>query len=104
MQATRVLIADDHPVICEGLATIVSTQEDMLLVGVASTADEALGMIPHQKPDILLLDLVMPGMSSHAAIEKIRKSYPGVRVIVLTSFAGDEDIYRALEAGARGYL
>ncbi len=100
----RVLVIDDHPVVRFGLAAIVSTQPDMSVVAQAGTGEEALALHRQHQPDITLMDLRLPSMSGLEAIRRIRKECPSSRFIVLTTYEGDEDIFKALEAGAQAYL
>lgn len=100
----RVLIADDHLVVCLGLLAIINTQPDMTVVGQAKTGKEAVMLARKHSPDVILMDLRMPEMSGVEAIEAIRSERPGSAVIVLTTYQGDEDIRKALAAGAQAYL
>jgi DNA-binding NarL/FixJ family response regulator len=100
----RVLVADDHPVVCHGLSAIIRTQNDMTVVGQASNGNEALQMYRKLKPDVTLMDLRMPEMNGVEAIRAIRGEFPDSRFIVLTTYQGDEDVHKALSAGAQGYL
>ena len=100
----RIMIADDHPVVREGFAAMLETEPDMAVVGLAQSGEEALGLFRRVRPDVTLMDLRMPGMGGVEAIRAIRREFPDSRVIVLTTYDGDEDIYRALEAGAQAYL
>jgi two-component system NarL family response regulator len=100
----RVLIADDHPVVCLGLLGIINGQADMVVVGQAKTGNEAVALALMHSPDVVLMDLRMPGMSGVEAIAVIRSERPEIAVIVLTTYQGDEDIRRALAAGAQSYL
>jgi two-component system, NarL family, response regulator len=100
----KILIVDDHPVVRIGIAAIIDTCPDMTTVAQSSTAEEAIKLFDLHLPDITLMDLRLPGMSGVAAIRRIRASHPEARIIVLTTYEGDEDIHQALEAGARGYL
>lgn len=102
--AINVLVVDDHPVVCSGIAAIVNGQTDMQVVGIASSGRESLPMFEQRRPDVTLMDLRMPGMSGVEAIRAIRKDHPTARFIVLTTYQGDQDIERALSAGAQGYL
>jgi DNA-binding NarL/FixJ family response regulator len=101
---TRVMITDDHPVVREGFASMIETEPDMTVVGQARSGEEALALFRGVRPDVTLMDLRMPGMGGVEAIRAIRGEFPDSRVIVLTTYDGDEDIYRALEAGAQAYL
>jgi DNA-binding NarL/FixJ family response regulator len=100
----RVVIADDHPVVCRGLAAIIKTEADMEVVGQASNGQQAVDLFRAHSPDVTLMDLRMPVMSGVEAIRTIRKESPHGGFIVLTTYQGDEDIHRALKAGAQGYL
>jgi DNA-binding NarL/FixJ family response regulator len=100
----RVLVIDDHPVVRFGLTAIVSSQPDMSVAAQAGSGEEALQLFRQHQPDITLMDLRLPGMSGVEAIRLIRKEYTESRFIVLTTYEGDEDIYKAIQAGAQGYL
>jgi len=100
----RVLIADDHFVVRMGLTAVITTQPDMVVVAEAANGRQALEFFRHHRPDVTLMDLRMPEMDGLEAITAIRKEFPDSRFIVLTTYDGDEDIYRALQAGARSYL
>jgi two-component system NarL family response regulator len=100
----RVLIADDHHVVCLGLMGIINTQPDMTVVGQAMSGKEAVELARKHSPDVILMDLRMPEMSGVDAIETICAERPESAVIVLTTYQGDEDIRKALAAGARAYL
>lgn len=100
----RVLIVDDHPVVREGLRTLVFTQPDMLVVGEAGTGREALVVATRSSPDVTLLDLRLPDVSGTEIIVALRRIRPEAKVLVLSSFAGDADIRSALAAGASGYV
>lgn len=100
----RVMLVDDHAVVRSGLATFLMASEDMELVGEASSGEQALGMCPQVKPDVVLMDLVMPGMDGATATRKIREGCPEIQVIALTSFKEQELVQGALQAGAIGYL
>jgi len=100
----RVLVVDDHPVVCRGLTAIIQAEPGMLVVGQASDGLDAVRMFGEHKPDITLMDLRMPLMSGVEAIRAIHMDFPDARFIVLTTYHGDEDIHRALKAGAQAYL
>lgn len=100
----RILITDDHPVVREGMASLIQRQPDLTVVGEAADGNEAFALYRQHRPDITLMDLRMPGMNGVAAITAICDAFPDARIIVLTTFDEDEDIRRALHAGARGYL
>jgi DNA-binding NarL/FixJ family response regulator len=100
----RVLSVDDHPLLLEGIAELVGNQSDMQLIGEAANGREALEQFRKHHPDVTLMDLQMPEMSGIDAISAIRGEFPDARIIILTTYAGDFQIFRALKAGARGYL
>jgi len=100
----RVLIADDHPVVCRGLSAILQTEQGMSVVGQAFNGEQAVQMFNEHKPDVTLMDLRMPEMTGVEAIKAIRQTCPTANFIVLTTYHGDEDIHRALKAGAQSYL
>jgi DNA-binding NarL/FixJ family response regulator len=100
----RVLSVDDHPLLREGLAAVINNQPDMVLVAQACNAQEALQQFRKHLPDVTLMDLRLPDKSGIDAMIAVRKEFPEARVIILTTFEGDVEIQRALEAGARGYM
>ena len=100
----RVLIVDDHPMMRLGIAAIVNDQTDMTVTAQAGTGEEAVAEYRRSKPDVVLMDLRLPGMSGVDAIRAIRREHPRARLVVLTTYEGDEDVHQALEAGAHGYL
>ncbi|MBL0937750.1 MAG: response regulator transcription factor [Gemmatimonadaceae bacterium] len=100
----NILTADDHPLIREGLAAVLRGEPDMVVVAEASNGEEALEAYARLRPDIVLMDLRMPVMDGLAATRAILAEDPDARIIMLTTYDGDEDIHRALAAGARGYL
>ena len=100
----RILIADDHAIVREGLEAILSTQPDLDLVGIAINGLEAVSLSKELHPDVILIDLVMPKMDGLTAIQSIRADDPQARILVLTSFADDDRIFPAIKAGAMGYL
>jgi DNA-binding NarL/FixJ family response regulator len=100
----RIFCVDDHPLLREGIATIINNQPDMLLVAEAATGCEAIQKFQQHQPDITLMDLRLPDMNGIDALIAIRTEFPEARVVMLTTFEGDVDIRRALEAGARGYM
>jgi DNA-binding NarL/FixJ family response regulator len=100
----RILIVDDHPVVLAGLTSMLGTQVGIEVSGSASSGEEALEMLRARPADLLLLDLRMPGMSGIDTLHALKRAKIVIRVIILTSFETDEDIYRAVQAGAQGYL
>ncbi|HWS87668.1 MAG TPA: response regulator transcription factor [Pyrinomonadaceae bacterium] len=100
----RVLSVDDHPLLREGLALVIGSQPDMTMVAQAANGAEGVRMFREHLPDVTLMDLRLPDMSGIDALLAIRAESPEARVIMLTTFEGDANIRRALEAGARGYL
>jgi DNA-binding NarL/FixJ family response regulator len=100
----RVLAVDDHALLREGIATIISSQPDMVLVSQASTGTEAIQQYREHRPDVTLMDLRLPDLSGIDALMAIRAEFDEARIVMLTTFEGDVEIQRALQAGARGYL
>jgi two-component system NarL family response regulator len=103
-ESIRVLIVEDHNVVRQGLVALLNVAEGLKVVGEAADGVEAVAQIRKHQPDITLIDLRLPRMSGVEVIERIRLETPQARFIVLTTYDGDEDIYRALKAGARAYL
>jgi DNA-binding NarL/FixJ family response regulator len=100
----RVLVADDHPVVRNGLAGVIAQQPELAFVAEAANGQQAVELFREHRPDVVLMDLRMPIMDGVAAIGMIRAEFPDARILALTTYEGDVDIHRALEAGARGYL
>lgn len=100
----RIIIADDHPVVREGLEALIRTQKDMRVVSEAANGLQAVQQFLLHRPDVILLDLRMPEMNGLEAMRAILKEEPDARVIVLSTYGGDEDIFRAINAGAKAYL
>lgn len=103
-ETIRILVVDDHHIVRQGLVALLSTVPDFAVVAEAGDGHEAVELHRKHKPDITIMDLRLPRMSGVDAITAIRAESPQARFIVLTTFDGDEDIYRALQAGAKGYL
>jgi DNA-binding NarL/FixJ family response regulator len=100
----RLLIADDHPVVRDGLRGMLANEADFEVVGEAASGAEAVLLTERERPDVVLMDLQMPGVDGATATAEITERFPGTRVLVLTTYDTDADILRAVEAGATGYL
>lgn len=100
----RVVIADDHPIVREGMSALLTSLEGFVVAGVASTGREAVREVVTTRPDVAVLDLQMPDLDGIAATKEITRAAPGVAVLVLTMFADDDSVFAAMRAGARGYL
>jgi DNA-binding NarL/FixJ family response regulator len=100
----RIFSVDDHPLLREGIAALVNSQPDKVVVGEAATGAEALPLFKQLQPDVTLLDLRLPDTSGIDILIAIRTEFPEARIVMLTTFEGDVEIHRALQAGARGYL
>jgi two-component system NarL family response regulator len=98
------MVGDDQAVVRQGFVSLINTVADMAVVAEAKDGREAVELYRRHRPDVVLMDLRMPVMGGADAIAALRREFPGARVIVLTTFDGDEDIYRSLQAGAQGYL
>lgn len=103
-QTIRVMIIDDHQIVRQGLVALINTEPDLLVVAEGSDGQQAVELFRQHQPDVTLMDLRMPVLSGVEATKAIRQQNPHARIIVLTTFDGDEDIYRALQAGAQSYL
>ena len=100
----RILTVDDHPLLREGIAFLVKSQPDMELVAEASDGEEAIEQFRRHRPDVTLMDLRMPNLNGTEAISRIRNEFPDAKIIVLSTYAGDVQVLRAIKAGARGYI
>jgi DNA-binding NarL/FixJ family response regulator len=100
----RILVADDHPIVREGLRGLIAVQSDMVVVAEASNGREAIQQFRIHRPDVTVMDLQMPEVNGIEAVSAIRAEFSDARIIVLTTYAGDVQILRALKAGAKGYL
>lgn len=104
VEQIKILIVDDHPVVRQGLRAMLSSEADFSVIGMAASAQEALAQLDRMRPDVVLMDLRMPGMEGTEAIVELRKVNPEIRILVLTNYGSDEYIVRATQAGAMGYL
>jgi len=102
--AISILSVDDHDLVRKGIAAILSTEPDVRLIGEAKTGAEAIHLFREHRPDITLMDLRLPDKNGIEVTREIRAEFPDARIIALTSYDGDQDIYKSLEAGVRGYL
>ena len=100
----RIAVVDDQAVVRQGFVSLINTVADMEVIAEATNGQLAVELYREHRPDVMLIDLRMPVLSGVEAIATIRKEFPGARIIVLTTYDGDEDIYRSLQAGAQGYL
>ena len=100
----KVMVVDDHPLMRVGVSSIINARRDMIVVAQTGSGEDAISLFAQHKPDVTLMDLRLPGMSGVDSIQAIRGRWPGAKFVVLTTYEGDEDIHRALEAGARGYI
>ncbi|WP_226015970.1 response regulator transcription factor [Novosphingobium sp. FKTRR1] len=100
----RILIADDHPILREGVAAVIGVQADMVVVGEAATGIDAVSLFDTLRPDVVLMDLRMPEMNGVEAVEAIRARHPEARIIILTTYSGDAKALAAMRAGAVGFL
>jgi DNA-binding NarL/FixJ family response regulator len=104
MEPIRVLIADDHPLFRDGLRTLLESVPDMQVIGEAATGDEVLAQATTLQPDVILMDIKMPGTNGIEATRRIQQTSPHIRILMLTMFEDDESVFAAMRAGARGYL
>jgi two-component system NarL family response regulator len=104
MSKIRVILADDHPVVRDGLAAMVNQQDDMQVVAEAGDGAEAIALYEQHKPDVMVLDLRMPRCDGVVVVQQVLEKYPKARLLVMTTYDGDEDIFRCLSQGAKGYL
>lgn len=100
----RILMADDHAIVRQGLRALIATEPGLEMVAEASDGLEAVSKVSALKPDVILLDMMMPRLDGIGAITEIKKQFPEAKILVLTSFVDDEKVFAALKAGALGYL
>jgi two-component system NarL family response regulator len=100
----RIIVIDDQSVVRQGFVSLINTVPDMVVVAEGTNGQQAIELYREHQPDIVLMDLRMPVMGGVEAVKAIKREFPAARVIILTTFDGDEDIYRSLQAGAQGYL
>ena len=100
----RIMTVDDHPLLRQGIAAIIKTQPDMQVIAEASDGEEAIAQFRVHHPDVTLMDLQMPNVNGTEAITRIRSEFPDAKILVLSTYAGDVQVLRAIKAGARGYL
>jgi DNA-binding NarL/FixJ family response regulator len=100
----RIMVVDDHPLLREGVAALIRTQPDMELIAEACDGEEAVAQFRAHRPDVTLMDLQMPNVNGTEAISRIRSEFPEAKILVLSTYAGDVQVLRAIKAGARGYL
>jgi DNA-binding NarL/FixJ family response regulator len=100
----RIIIVEDHPMVREGLASMINIQPDMKVIAEAGSGEKALELYKAHEPDLTIMDLRLPGMSGVETILEIRKDFPSARFIALTTYEADEDMYKAIKAGVQGYL
>jgi two-component system NarL family response regulator len=100
----RIIVVDDHAIVRQGFTALINTVPDMSVIAEGTDGQQAIELYREHQPDVMLIDLRMPELSGVEAIGAIRREFPAARLIVLTTYDGDEDIYRSLQAGAQGYL
>lgn len=100
----RVILADDHPVVRDGLAAIVNQQPDMEVAAEAGDGEAAIALYEQQRPDVMVLDLRMPKCDGVTVVQRVLEAHPQARLLIMTTYDGDEDIFRSLSQGAKGYL
>ncbi|WP_292997446.1 response regulator transcription factor [Nevskia sp.] len=101
---TTVLLADDHPIVRDGLAAIINLQSDLTVIAEAGDGETAIALFEEKQPDVVVLDLRMPKADGLTVVQRLIARYPEIRILIMTTYDGDEDIFQCLRAGARGYL
>lgn len=104
LKPIRLLVVDDHHVVRSGLAASLGLEDDLVVVAEAGSGEEAVAQFREHRPDVVLMDVRLPGANGIAAVAAMRREWPDARVLMFTTFDSEEDIYRAMQAGARGYL
>lgn len=102
--AIRVILVDDHPVVRDGLAAIVNQQKDMVVIAEGDDGDVAIALYDEHRPDVMVLDLRMPRLDGVSVVEQVLDRHPKARLLIMTTYDGDEDIFKSLSRGAKGYL
>jgi two-component system, NarL family, response regulator len=100
----RVILVDDHPVVRDGMANIVNQQKDMKVIAEAENGDAAIALYEEHRPDVMVLDLRMPGRDGVSVVETVLDRHPKARLLIMTTYDGDEDIFKSLSRGAKGYI
>ncbi|NOU66014.1 response regulator [Paenibacillus sp. LMG 31461] len=100
----RIMIADDHPIFRSGVRNLLQTTEDLIVVGEAASGDEVLGLVEQCQPDLILMDIRMPGLNGIEATRLVKEKYPHIHVLILTMFRDDQSVFTAMRVGAKGYV
>ncbi|KRE86536.1 LuxR family transcriptional regulator [Paenibacillus sp. Soil766] len=100
----RIMIADDHPIFRSGVRNLLQTTEDLIVVGEAASGDEVLGLVEQCQPDLILMDIRMPGLNGIEATQLVKEKYPHIHVLILTMFRDDQSVFTAMRVGAKGYV
>ncbi|MGO4496058.1 response regulator [Paenibacillus sp. 2RAB27] len=100
----RIMIADDHPIFRSGVRNLLQTTEDLIVVGEAASGEEVLGLVEQCQPDLILMDIRMPGLNGIEATRLVKEKYPHIHVLILTMFRDDQSVFTAMRVGAKGYV